>query len=346
MLKTRAFILAACALACLAATLAAQEIKFAPLGDFRLEGGETIRDLHLGYRTVGTLNAERSNAILWPTWFSGTSAQLLQYAGPGKLLDTSKYFVIFVDALGDGVTTSPSTSVTQPRMNFPKFTIRDMVNAEYKLATDRLGLKHLHAVMGISMGGFQTFEWMVAYPDFMDKAIAIVGTPRLAASDLLLATAEEHAIEADAAWNNGNYVSTPAAGMRVVADLHTMNLRTPEYLAAHVPPDQFADFLKRAEESTMHSFDANDWLRQLQAAKAQDISRHFGGSMEKAAAAVRAQVLIIVATQDHMVNPAPPLAFAKLIHAQTLELTSDCGHLSNGCEAAKMNPVVQQFLEK
>jgi homoserine O-acetyltransferase len=324
----------------------AQEIKFAPLGDFKLENGEAIRDLQLGYRTVGTLNADKTNAILWPTWFSGTSAQLLQYAGPGKLLDTSKYFVIFVDALGDGVTTSPSNSAIQPRMRFPKFTIRDMVNAEYKLATDRLGLKHLRAVIGVSMGGFQTFEWMVAYPDFMDKAIPIVGSPRKAASDLLMATAEERAIELDPAWNNGDYASPPVAGLKVVADIHNMNLRTPEYLVTHVPPDQFGDFLARAEEGTVNSFDANDWLRQLQASKGQDISRHFGGSMEKAAAAVRAQVLIIVATQDHMVNPKPPLDFAKLIRAQTLELTSDCGHLSNGCEAARMNPIVQQFLEK
>ena len=87
---------------CLASVAAAQEIKFAPLGDFRLENGETIRDLQIGYRTVGTLNADKSNAILWPTWFTGTSAQLLGFVGPGKLLDPSKYFVILVDALGDG----------------------------------------------------------------------------------------------------------------------------------------------------------------------------------------------------------------------------------------------------
>ena len=90
---------------------AAQEIKFAPLGDFRLESGETIRNLQMGYRTIGTLNADKSNAILWPTWFTGTSEQLLQFVGPEKLLDTSKYFVILVDALGDGATSSPSNSV-------------------------------------------------------------------------------------------------------------------------------------------------------------------------------------------------------------------------------------------
>lgn len=344
-MKIRAMILTACVFSCFAVSLAAQEIKFAPLGNFRLESGETIRDLQIGYRTLGTLNADKSNAILWPTWFTGTSAQLLGFVGPGKLLDPSKYFVILVDALGDGVTTSPSTSVVQPHMYFPRFTIRDMVNAEHKLVTERLGLKHLRAVMGISMGGMQTFEWIVAYPGFMDKAIPIVGSPRMAAPDLLLATAEEHAIEADAAWEDGNYTSTPVAGMRTVADIHNLNLRTPQYLAAHVPPGEFDEFVARAEENTMNGFDANDWLRQLQAAKAHDISAHFGGSMEKAAAAVRAQVLVVAATQDHMVNPAPALNFAKLVHAETLELNSDCGHLSPGCESPKMTKAIQDFLE-
>jgi homoserine O-acetyltransferase len=328
------------------APLCGQEIKFAPLGNFRLESGEIIRDLQLGYRTLGSLNADRSNAILWPTWFTGTSAQLMGFVGPGKLLDPSKYYVILVDALGDGVTTSPSNSPMQPHMYFPKFTIRDMVNAEYKLAAGRLGLKHLRAVMGISMGGMQTFTWMVAYPDFMDKAIPIVGSPRMTSYDLLLWTAEEHAIEADAAWNHGDYLTTPVAGMKTVAEIHEMNLTTPGYRVAHTPPEDFTGFLTKTEQDTMKGFDANDWIRQLQAMMAQDVSKPFGGSMEKAAAAVRAQVLVVAATQDHMVNPTPALGFAKPIHAQTLELDSDCGHLSPGCEEQKMNSAIQDFLEK
>jgi homoserine O-acetyltransferase len=331
---------------CLASVAAAQEIKFAPLGDFRLENGETIRDLQIGYRTVGTLNADKSNAILWPTWFTGTSAQLLGFVGPGKLLDSSKYFVILVDALGDGVTTSPSNSVDQPHMRFPKFTIRDMVNAEYKLATERLGLKHLRAVIGISMGGMQTFQWMVSYPDFMDKAIPVVGSPKLTSYDLLLWTAEEHAIEADAAWNHGDYSSMPVAGMRTAMDIHILNLTTPAYRVAQTPPEKFPAFLAQSEQDLMKSFDANDWIRQLQAMMAQDVCKPFAGSMEKAAAAVRAQVLVVPATQDHMVNPTPALNFARLLHAQKLELTSDCGHLSPGCEANKMDSAIQQFLEK
>jgi homoserine O-acetyltransferase len=326
---------------------AAQEIKFAPLGDLKLESGETIHDLQLGYRTLGTLNADKSNAILWPSWFTGTSEDLLNFVGPDKTLDPSKYFVILVDALGNGVTSSPSTSALQPRMHFPKFTIRDMVNAEYKLATERLGLKHLRAVMGVSMGGMQTFQWIVAYPDFMDKAIPIVGSPRLTSYDLLLWTSELHAIESDAAWIGGDYVSPPAAGMHLAADIQELALTTPKYRAANTSPSDFPQFLSNSQKETLAHFDANNWIRQLQAMMALDVSKPFDGSMEKAAAAVHAQVLVIPAIEDHMVNPAPALNFAELIHAQMLELASYCGHLSPGCEEGpKMNAAIQQFLEK
>jgi homoserine O-acetyltransferase len=345
-MRLRAFALRIFLVVLAAAPVSAQEIKFAPLGNFRLENGETIRHLQMGYRTIGTLNVDKSNAILWPTWFTGTSEQLLSFVGPGKLLDPSKYFVILVDALGDGVTTSPSNSVDQPHMRFPEFTIRDMVNAEHELVTQRLGLKHLHAVMGISMGGMQTFEWIVDYPDFMDKAVPIVGSPRLTSYDLLLWTTEEHAIEADAAWNHGDYASTPVAGMKTVADIHSLNLTTPAYRVAHTSPEDFPKFLAETEQSTLKSFDANDWIRQLQAMMSLDVSKPFGGSMEKAAAAVHAQVLVIPSAQDHMVNPTPALNFAKLVHAQTFELTSDCGHLSPGCEEKQMTAAIREFLAK
>ncbi len=91
------------------------------------------------------------------------------------MADTGKYFVVTIDAIGNGVSSSPSNSKSQPRLSFPNFTIRDMVESEHRLATETFGIKHLHAVMGISMGGMQTFEWITAYPDFMDAAVPMAG---------------------------------------------------------------------------------------------------------------------------------------------------------------------------
>ena len=329
-----------------AGPLAAQRLKFASLGNFELENGQVIRNLKIGYRTIGTLNPQKSNAIVFPTWFTGTTKQLVGLVGPGKLVDSSRYYVILVDALGDGVSSSPSNSKLQPRMQFPKFTIRDMVKSQHELVTRILGISHVHAVMGISMGGMQTFQWMVSYPHFMDEAIPIVGSPQLTSYDLLLWTAELHAIEYAKDWDHGNYTSPPVDAMDTVADIHTMNLTTPDYRISHTTPAEFSKFLTGAQTSTLKTFDANNWVRQLQAMMADDVSKPFGGSMEKAAATVRARVLVVPSRQDHMVNPHPALNFARLIHARVFELTSDCGHLSVGCESNKLDPVVNAFLAK
>src|SRR3954453_5381929 len=104
-------------------TVRAQDQQFASLGDFKLGSGEVIRDCRIGYRTFGTLNADKSNVVLFTTWAGGTTEQLKSNIGPGRVVDSTKFFVVAVDALGNGVSSSPSNSKLQPRMSFPKFTL-------------------------------------------------------------------------------------------------------------------------------------------------------------------------------------------------------------------------------
>lgn len=315
--------------------------QLANIGNLKLQNGEIIRDCRLGYRTFGQLNDDKSNAVLFPTWFTGRSRDLVELIGPGKLVDSSKYFVIAVDALGDGVSSSPSNSQAQPRMKFPQFGIRDMVESQHELLTRVLRLTHVHAVMGISMGGMQTFQWAVAYPDFMDKAIPIVGSPRLAPYDLLLWQTMIDAIEQNPLWKDGNYTQQPVPGE--VQHISDLALSTPEHYNQEMTREKFLASLKKPAENT---FDANDRIRQAQAMMALDVSAPFGGSMEKAAAAVKAPMLIIVDAHDHMVTPGPALDFAKLKGAQTLVLENDCGHVGPGCEQAKVSAAIAGFLEK
>jgi homoserine O-acetyltransferase len=325
--------------------------QFADLGTCHLENGQQITGCRIGYRTWGRLNADRSNAVLFPTYFSGTSSSVAGFIGAGDFVDPSKYFVIAVDAFGDGVSSSPSNSAAQPGPLFPAFTIRDMVSAEYRLATETLGLKHLHAVMGASMGGMQTFEWMVDYPAFIDVAIPIVGSPRLTGYDLLLWHAEEDAMRSDPAWQNGHYAQRPPLG--AVEALHDMHLTTPaNYSRAH-PPEKFAADYSAYYTKGILPFDANDWLSQLEAMIHHDVSHNEGSgsssmpsdSMDAAESRVKARVLVVVAAQDHMVNPLPAEDFAKAIGAKVFVLDSDYGHISFGNESDKLGPVVRAFLD-
>ncbi len=332
---------AACLLTAISACAqTAPTLQLASLGDFKLEGGSTIRDCKVGYRTYGRLNADRSNAIIFPTWFTGRSGDLGALIGPGRIVDDSKYFIIVVDSLGDGVSSSPSNSTAQHGIDFPAFTIHDMVVAEHQFITDTLHLTHLHAVMGISMGGMQTFEWAASFPGMMDLAVPIVGTPQQSSYDLLLWNAEKVALQTDPAWQGGHYTRRPTLPM--VAYLHEMNLSTPAFRVEHTTREQFSDYFKRIGTQNNIGFDANDYLYQLNAMISHDIAH--GGTLEAAAARIRAKMLIINARQDHMVDPLPALGFAKLVHAETLVLESDCGHMSPGCEIGRVSPVVDRFL--
>ena len=340
MLRNTVLLIAACW------TLGAQQGAqlIASLGDLTLESGQVIHDCRIGYRTYGRLDAAKSNAILFPTWFGGTTEQLAGNFGSGKTIDTGKYFVIAVDAIGNGVSSSPSNSRTQPRLKFPRFSIRDMVESQHRLVTEVLHLNHLRAVIGISMGGMQTFEWMAAYPDFMDRAVPIVGTPRLMPYDVLLWEAEIHAIEADANWKNGDYPERPAAAMRTVSDIHNLALATPAYYGRQNAGKDMSGVLAAAEKALLTQADPNDYYRQLQAMLGHDVFRRFGGDRNRAAAAIHAKVTVIVARQDHMVNPGPALEFAPLLKASIVELNGDCGHISTGCEAPKVAEAVAQAL--
>lgn len=334
------FIGAIVLLVTLAPGLGAQsELQFADLGTCELESGEAIENCRLGYRTAGRLNADRSNAILFTTWWTGTSESLLDYVGPNRLIDSSKWFVIAVDAFGNGVSSSPSNSPTQPGDLFPRYTLRDVVSAQRRLLREALGLDHIYAVSGVSLGGMLTFEWVVAYPTFMDKAVPIVGSPQLTSFDLLLWEAVARIIEQcerASCENTGG----------LVYQLLNVATYTPQERVRRTSRERVAALLEAQEEQARANFHSENVLGQTRAMIVHDVSRHFGDSLERAAAAVRADVLVVIATQDHSVRPEPARAFAALIGAEVFESESDCGHSVFGCETAAVGRAISAFLDR
>lgn len=321
--------------------LSAQQQQFANLGDFKLQSGEILRDCRIGYRTAGQMNADKSNIIVIPTWAGGTTEQWLGNVGPGKMADTSKYYVILLDALSNGVSSSPSNSGAQPRMKFPKITMRDMVDTEHELLTRVLRINHVKAFVGISMGGMQTFQWIVEYPNFMDEAIPIVGSPRLAPYDLVHWQAQLDAIENNKDWDDGNYAKNPARDAEY--EFGAILLKTPEEFNKTHTREQVLKELANAKTSTDGS-DANNKIRQSEAMMSLNVAAPYGDSLEKAAAAVKAKVLVIVGKEDHTVTPGPAIEFAHLLHAELMVLDDHCGH--QYCDNAQVGKAVAEFLQK
>lgn len=306
-------------------------LVIAELGDLTFESGEILRGAKLAYRHAGKLNADKSNAILFPTWFTGTSEDLFA-TGSLDAIDTDRFFLIAVDAFGNGVSSSPSNDP-----DFPSVTIGDMVAAQHRLLSEVFGIERLYAVMGISMGGMQTFEWITAYPDFVERAMPIVGSPRLASYDVLLWEAQVEAIEL--ARQAGDVERAAAlTGM-----ISALALQTPRHHARRTPRSNAAQFLQMSKQTGSQGM--LDREAQLRAMLAHDVSRRFDGSMEKAASVVEARVINVVAIEDHMVTPQPAMRFAALLGAESIELASDCGHLVTGCEVDQFVEIIASFLQ-
>ena len=228
-------------------------------------------------------------------------------------------------------------------MKFPEFTIRDMVESEHSLVTDVLRLGHLHAVLGLSMGGMQAFEWAVAHPDFMNLTIPMAGSPQCTSYDKLLWTSEIDAIELDPAWNNGNPTGPLTSGIALAEEIESMNLTSPAYYAAHTKTDDFETSLAETRRSARgEAGPVIDQIRQRQAILSLDIPHEYRIPLEQAASRVRSKMLVIVSPQDHMVNPTPAVEFARAIGAPVVTLDSPCGHRSLSC--ISIGPTVAQFL--
>ena len=166
--------------------------------------------------------------------------------------------------------------------------------------------------MGNSMGGMQTFQWIVSYPEFMDQAVPIVGSPRLAPYDLLLWQAQIDAIMNDFAWNNGNYLVNPARAAEY--EFGALLLTTPDHYNKEMTRQKVLEELEKSKQSS--GFDANDKIRQVQAMMALNVYEPFGGSMARTAAAIKAKVFVIVAKFDHVVTPGPALEFAPFYQSE------------------------------
>ena len=263
--------------------------------DFRFHTGEVMPQLRLHYRTLGDPAGE---PVLLLHGTGGSGANFLTPAlggelfGAGQPLDASKYFIILPDAIGAGKSGKPSDGL---RSKFPRYNYDDMVEAQYRLVTEGLGLRHLRLVLGNSMGGMHTWQWGEKYPEFMDALVPMASQPTpMASRNWMLRRMMIEIIRSDPEWNDGNYTTQPRS-LRLARTFFSIatsggtlgyQKRAPTREAA----DRFVD--ERLAEPL--ATDANDVIYQYDASRDYDPS----GSLERIAAA-----LLAINSADDERNP-------------------------------------------
>jgi homoserine O-acetyltransferase/O-succinyltransferase len=310
------------------------------LGELPLESGEAIRDFAISYVTHGTPAGE--SVILVLTAIGSTHHRLDFLIGPGRPLDPDRYFVICVDAIGNGLTTSPSNSSAQPDLTFPRFTIRDMIASQKRLL-DALGVRQLASIVGASMGGMQALQWGVSQPDRVRSIVALVPMARTRPWSVAMNEVARRILMADSGFPSGPY----GAGFKAWAALTRVITNREPGAFAGVEADAIPGLVDQAIATARGMGpDPLDWIYQSWAYDAHDVgtSPGFDGDTAAALRTIKAPTLLVVPSLD-LYNPVEDaVEAASLIPNATLvRLDGNAGHavaadsspqLANLCAAA------------
>jgi homoserine O-acetyltransferase/O-succinyltransferase len=243
------------------------------LRNFQFANGESLPELRIHYRTLGKPQRDAQgvvrNAVLIGHGTGGTGAQFIraefagELFGAGQILDATKYFIVLPDGIGHGKSSKPSDGL---RAKFPGYGYRDMVQAQYRLLTEGLGVNHLRLVMGTSMGGMHTWLWGERHPDFMDALMPLASLPtQISGRNRVWRRIAIDAIRNDPAWMNGNYASQPPS-LRTASEIIFFMGSNPQLRQAAMPTLVQTDKeLDNAMVTAIRDGDANDLLFQLSA---------------------------------------------------------------------------------
>lgn len=275
------------------------------LGDVALQRGATLRGAKLAYKTYGTLNAQKSNAIVYPTWYSGQHTDNEWLIGPGMALDPEKYFIIVPNMLGNGLSSSPSNTPEPYNLaRFPNVTLYDNVTLQHRLVTEQFGIEQLALVVGWSMGAQQTNQWGCLYPEMVKRIAPFCGSAKTAPHNIVFLEGVKAALTADAAWNGGWYTTPPTRGLRAVGRVYAgWGLSQPFYMQQlwrELGFSSLEDFLVGYWEGFFLKKDANNLLAMLWSWQHGDISDNpvFKGDFKKALGAIRARAIVMPAERD------------------------------------------------
>ncbi|MBC7100575.1 MAG: alpha/beta fold hydrolase [Methanobacteriales archaeon] len=309
------------------------------LPEFTFESGETLKNLKVEYTCIGTPKVDPEgfiiNGLLHIHGWSGdylSVKRLLPLIGEGKPLE--EFFIIAPTSLGSPRSSSPST--TGLGIEFPQYTIKDMVNFHYEFIRRKFKIRKLKGVIGASMGGFQALEWGVSYPDFMDFLILLVTTFKVRGINYAIFEYMNKLIKADPAYNDGRYRENPSLGTCLASMFMYFYGFSREYYSSLDNMELLDSMIKAGEEGM--ELDANDIIWRNNAAMRFNLEGQLGN--------IQADTLVVGIKQDQYFPPSSDtIPLSKMIkNSKTIIYDSICGHLGVN-ELEKIQGELRKFIE-
>lgn len=326
------------------------------IGQLALEEGGFIPDCQLAVATFGELNAAKDNAILITTWYSGTHQIWREvYISPEHALDPEKYFIVCINQIGSGLSTSPHNA-SGPNAGiamsaFPKVRIGDDVVAQERLLREHFGIEELALVVGGSMGAQQTYEWAVRFPDKVRRAAPIAGTAHNTPHDYLFVEVLKEQIWSDPGWNGGEYESNEEVVEGIKRHAHVWAIMgfSTEFWKQEVwralEFDSKEAFLEGFLEPYFTVMDPNDLLCMAWKWQRGDVARHTGGDLAAALGRITAKTFVMPIDEDMFFPPRDCKAEQALVPNSELRVVEDTlGHLGLFGVAPTFMPQIDRHL--
>ena len=274
------------------------------LDDFVLQSGATFWQAKLAYKTYGTLNAARDNAVLIPTFYAGHHTDCELMFAPGRAIDPQRHFIVVVNMFGNGLSSSPSnTPPPLDRASFPRVTMYDNVIAQHRLITGHLVIRRLRLVAGFSMGAQQAFHWGALFPEMVDAIAPICGSAKTSPHNFVFLEGLKAALTADAAFNDGWYDSPPVKGLLAFARVYAGWVYSQDFYRGREYTRlglSSIDDVLRFSEQRYRARDANDLLAMLWTWQHADVSANdrFKGDLAAALRAITPRAIVMPGETD------------------------------------------------
>ncbi|HUA56640.1 MAG TPA: alpha/beta fold hydrolase [Candidatus Sulfotelmatobacter sp.] len=322
------------------------------LGDLALSAGGVMRDAKLSWKAHGTLAPNRDNVVVYPTSYSAQHPELEWLIGPDAILDPTRFFIVQPDMFGNGLSSSPSTLADYP----PLVTSWDNVAAQRRLLAERFGVERVFCVYGWSMGAQQAYHWAAAYPDAVERIVAVCGSARTAVHNRVFLASLMAVLEAAPEHRGGGrFAAEPVPTMRAFARIYASWAMSQDFYRAGLHLKGEADlesFLRNQWDARWSQRRAANLYAQLRCWDGGDIGAHtdYGGDLAAALRAIKARVLLMPGETDLYFRVADSQAeLPHLRHARLLPIPSIWGHragnpMANPEDAAFLRRAVRDWL--